>query len=152
METYEDLYKRLKANPKAFNAKLTEDCRVGDGDVLPSLQGQTQTYMEWGYIHAAAEADARRAKYEFQEDVPSIFREKAEDACKNAGNKITIGNVQDQLVLLDTYRDARATFIQAEQFALCCKHAVEAMRHRLYSLQSLNSRQKSELNSLGREN
>lgn len=108
--------------------------------------------MEWGYIHAAAEADARRAKYELQEDTRALFSGAAEAACKEAGKKATINNVQDQLVLLEPYRDARITFIRAEQFATCCKHAVEAMKHRLYSLQSLNSRQKSELNSLPREN
>lgn len=152
MESYDQIYERLKSSPEALNAKLRRDCQVGDGDVVPSIQEQTQLYMEWGYLHAAAEADARRAKYELQEDIPALFRSKAEDACKEEGKKATIGNVQDKLVLLDPYREARITFIRAEQLATCCKHAVEAMKQRLFSLQSLNSRQKSELNSLPREN
>ncbi len=151
MESYEETFERLKGNRALFNAKLRKDCLVGDGDVVPSIQRQAQTYMEWGYLHALAESHCRRAKYELQEDVPAIFRDRAEDACKAAGKKSTINNVQDQLVLLDPYRDARNTFIEAEELALRCKHAVEAMRQKLFSLQSLNSRQKSELNSLGRE-
>ena len=151
METFDQLYARLRESPEALNAKLRADCQMGDGDVIPSLQRQAQTYMEWGYIHAAAEAEARRAKYEFQEDIPALFRERAEDACKAEGKKATINSVQDKLVLMDPYRDARIAFIKAEQLANCAKHAVEAMKHRLYSLQSLNSRQKSELNTLPRE-
>lgn len=151
MESFAQLYERLRDNPDAFNKKLKQDCAVGNGDVIPSIQAQTQLYMEWGAISAEADARARRAKYEFQEDVPADYRDKASAACQMEGKKVTINNVQDQLVKLDAYKDARERFIEEEKFASYCKHAVEAMKQRLFSLQSLNSRQKSELNSL-REN
>ena len=77
MESYEDLYERIKGDSAAFQKKLAADATVTDGDVIPSIQAQTQTYMEWGYLHAKAEADHRRAKYFFQEDTPAQLRQLA---------------------------------------------------------------------------
>jgi len=150
MENYDQLYDRLRNDPAAFQAKLAEDVQVGDLDVVPLMGKQVQIYMSWGYISAKAEADARRAKYEFQEDCPSVLQALAEDNLKITGRKTTVAAVQAEVYGFKEYKDAREKFVEAEQFANFCRHAVEAMKHRLHMIQSINSRQKSELNTLPR--
>lgn len=140
-------YELIKLNPEEFNARISRDVTIGDSDVLPKMQEQVQLYMFWGEAHARAEAEARKANYEFKDEVMGELRNRGRIEMHG---KPTVQALADWCCAQPQYKTARNKMIQAEEFAARCKHAVEAMRQRLHMIQSINSRQKSELNSISR--
>ena len=144
MGHFESLYETLRGDKEALGAKLHKDCSLPE-DVRLSIGEQTQLYMEWGYVYSLAETNARRLKYEWQEEAQPKCREWAEEELKATKGKPTVTAIADKATTYKIWAEKREEYLAAEQFAQVTKHAVEAMRHRLYMIQSLNSRQKAEL-------
>lgn len=147
MESYEELFRRLEADKQAFQKKVAIDVNLDDSKVRASILDQTQKYMEWGYVAAKAATTARRMKYEFEEEVAPKCRRWAEDKLRDEGKKTTVKAIDDTAASFADYKAARDAYLAAEEFAALTKHVVEAMRHRLAMVQSLNSREKSELDN-----
>lgn len=150
MGHFESLYETLRTDKAALEAKLQKDCQLPE-DVRLSIGEQTQLYMEWGYVYSLAETASRRLKYEWQEEAQPKCREWAEDELKATKGKPTVTAIADKATTYKMWSEKREEYLQAEQFALVAKHAVEAMRHRLFMIQSLNSRQKAELQTYPQE-
>lgn len=146
MTYYEELFDRIKMEPGFLQQKLQEDTELME-DVRNSILNQTQKYAEWGYLSALADTEAKRAKYVWQDEYQPTCRESAEADLGGGAKKPTLQAIADRAAKYPLWAKGREEYLAAEQLASICKAAVEAMKHRLFMVQSLNSRQKAELNA-----
>lgn len=144
---YENLYQHLKSNPQALQDKIKEDVTINEDALRTCILTQTEKYAEWGYVSSKASTEAKRAKYVFEEDVKGMCFALAEEKLKEEGRKITVKAVESEAPALMAWKEAREAYLQAQEFADVTKQITEAMRHRLSMVQSLNSRQKSEMSN-----
>ncbi len=148
MGSYDEIYDRLKNDPAALQRGIAEVVRVSDDDVLTSMLRQAQTFMEWAYLQVRAEMDAKRARLYLEETILPLCRVKAEAHLKDAGERATVEKKHDLAVNEEDYKLAQQHYLVAQERALVLKRVVDALFQKKDMLQSLNSRQRVELDAL----
>ena len=148
MATYEELYESLKRDPGMLQHEIARAVRIDRDRLHTDMLHHATVYMTWGYLEALAHRDAKKAKAHLEEELLPQARIKAELELKKVGRKATVRAIDDVAHSDPTYLIARNAMLDAQAFASVLKRVVEALSHRKDMLQSLNSRQKVELDSL----
>lgn len=148
MGSYDELYDSLKNDPDALQREIASVVRVSDDDVLTSMLRQAQTFMEWAYLQVRAEMDAKKARLYLEEEMEPECRDRAEASLKEEGTRATKDRMQDIVVRMADYKTAQQHYLVAQERALVLKRVVDALFQKKDMLQSLNSRQRVELDAL----
>lgn len=135
---YREELKILRNNPDVLQNTLGEELTITDGTLAQQMEKQASLYAKWGMLSALAEADYRRIKAEFDDDIAPRCRKAATSELSTRAKKPTIQAIQDEVSSYVAYKSATLELQDALTFSNMLKKAEVAFLQKKDMLQSLN--------------
>jgi len=146
--SYSEILNRYQKHPELLECDLADAIRIDQQNMLSDMVRQAEIFMHWAILHAHADQAAKRQKRVVEEEILPRARVRAEAVCAENGRRATVQNMNDIAMSDPEYTVAVKLLEKLQQTAAVMKRVEEAFRQRKDMLQSLNSRQRVELESL----
>lgn len=149
MKPIEAEFKRLCEDEEYFYEKQREINIIDRRDTLNSLYEMNAIYSEWALLTNLAEKYEARAKLHLEKEILPTLRLDAAKVAANLGlKKPTKQDLEDAAYKTDAYKVAAEHYQRATENANNFRKVEFALRIKKDMLQSINSRQKSELSTV----
>lgn len=145
MDSYETIYKRYRADLSVMEEDARNDLTIDRDDVLLNMLHQAELCFKWGRITALAQSEYEQTKRAYSASGWNAAKYAAREALSAAGEKITESRLDEEAWRNTGYQAIAKRLSEIELIYETLKKAESAMWQRKDMLQSLNSRQRAEL-------
>lgn len=145
MQSYHDLLNRLFTNPQALEEEIAKAVTVDDDNIYGELANQPGLLAKWGVLVALAKGELADLSRSANSVVWNTVKSKQRNLLKDQKEKVTEKRVEELAYQDEGYLQAANTLARYNVFVSVLEKVESAVWQKMQSLQSMNSRQKREL-------